>query len=537
MNEPNEELEAAVLSDTPPADVVARVDELNELAWSIRRNNTKESFELSRQALDLAEANSYPRGVAYSHRNIGYCHLIMGDHGAALKEEREALSMFKGMGDDNGVAWALFCSGRIYLEGGEFSSAIASLSESLRIFEGIGDRRGIVYAVTNIGNVYYYLGEHTKALDYYQQTLRIAEESGDRNLLVHPLCNISAIYDQIGQHESAVGYMGRALQTSREVRDVMSEALCLTNLGEFHRQAGDIAYALAYQLEALKVSRESLNKYNESGASLNLGKAYHSAGEYEKAFESYASCLRVSREIGNKLTESDCLMGLGEMFCETEEYDRMVESFSQAVNIAREVNLSEYVYKAYLGLSRAHELRGDFAQALARYKDFFECRRKVFNEEADMKLGRLIVQAEFEKAQKEAEIHQLRHVELAARVRELEEALSRARHLQGLLSIDTHVYEFGPFRLEAAERRLSRAGRAVQLTAKVFDLLLLLVQNAGHLVKKEEIMRDLWQAAEVEESNITVSVSVLRRALGEGGYIETVPKSGYRFVAEVRHSD
>ena len=50
-------------------------------------------------------------------------------------------------------------------------------------------------------------------------------------------------------------------------------------------------------------------------------------------------------------------------------------------------------------------------------------------------------------------------------------------------------------------------------------------------------MRDLWQDVEVEESNITVSVSVLRRALGGGGYIETVPKSGYRFVAEVRHSD
>jgi DNA-binding winged helix-turn-helix (wHTH) protein len=294
---------------------------------------------------------------------------------------------------------------------------------------------------------------------------------------------------------------------------------------------------LAYHAEALDASQKSLNKYNESVAFLNLGKAYHATGEYGKAFDSFASGIRVSREVSHRAVESDCLIGLGETFCETKEYDRMVESFSQALDIAREASLSEYLYKAHLGLSRAHELRGDFAQALAHYKNFFECRRKVFNEEADMKLGRLMVQAELEKAQKEAEIHQLRHVELAARVRELEEALARARHLQGLLSRDTHVYEFGPFRLEAAERRLSRGGRPVQLTAKVFDLLLLLVQNAGHLVKKEEIMRDLWQDVEVEESNITVSVSVLRRALGGGGYIETVPKSGYRFAAVVRHSN
>src|ERR1051325_11142436 len=321
--------------------------------------------------------------------------------------------------------------------------------------------------------------------------------------------------------------MSRALQSFREAGDVAGEGLSLTNLGYLRRQAGDIAGALAFHAEALEVSQKSSDKYSESAAFLNLGKAYHAAGEYEKAFDSYASGIRVAREVSHRVVESDCVNGLGEVFCETGEYGRMVESFSQALDIAREANLSEYLYKAHLGLSRAHELRGDFARALAHYKNFFECRRKVFHEEADMRLSRLMVQAELEKARKEAEIHQLRHVELAARVRELEEALARARHLQELLSGDTHVYEFGPFRLEAAERRLSRGGSAVQLTAKVFDLLLLLVQNAGHLVKKEEIMRDLWQDVEVEESNITVSVSVLRRALGGGGYIETVPKSGY----------
>lgn len=126
---------------------------------------------------------------------------------------------------------------------------------------------------------------------------------------------------------------------------------------------------------------------------------------------------------------------------------------------------------------------------------------------------------------------------LSEQVKELEESLSRVRHLQCLLRKDTHVYEFGPFRLEAAERRLTRGGRMLALTAKVFDLLLLLVQNAGHLVEKEEIMREVWNEAEVEENNLTVSMSVLRKALGGGDerdYIETMPKRGYRFNAEVR---
>jgi phosphoserine phosphatase RsbU/P len=127
---------------------------------------------------------------------------------------------------------------------------------------------------------------------------------------------------------------------------------------------------------------------------------------------------------------------------------------------------------------------------------------------------------------------------LANRVKELEEALSRVKQLQGLLRKDTHVYEFGPFRLEAAEGRLLRDGHLVPLTTKIFDLLLLLVQNSGHLIEKEEIMREVWSDSIVGDNNLTVSMSTLRRALGEEHgqheYIQTMPKRGYRFIAPVR---
>lgn len=127
---------------------------------------------------------------------------------------------------------------------------------------------------------------------------------------------------------------------------------------------------------------------------------------------------------------------------------------------------------------------------------------------------------------------------LAERVKDLEETLSRAQKLQGLLRMDTHIYEFGTFRLEATERRLLRDGLPIQLSARVFDLLLLLVQNEGHLIEKEEIMREIWPNSFVEDNNLTVAMSALRKALGETHgehlYIQTVPKRGYRFIAKVR---
>jgi TolB-like protein/DNA-binding winged helix-turn-helix (wHTH) protein len=101
-----------------------------------------------------------------------------------------------------------------------------------------------------------------------------------------------------------------------------------------------------------------------------------------------------------------------------------------------------------------------------------------------------------------------------------------------------HIYEFGPFRLIPEERQLLRDNQPVSLTPKSFDLLVVLVENSGHLIEKGELLKRLWPDSFVEEANLTVNISALRRALGEGSnehqYVETVSRRGYRFVASVK---
>jgi DNA-binding winged helix-turn-helix (wHTH) protein/TolB-like protein/Tfp pilus assembly protein PilF len=100
-----------------------------------------------------------------------------------------------------------------------------------------------------------------------------------------------------------------------------------------------------------------------------------------------------------------------------------------------------------------------------------------------------------------------------------------------------HFYEFGPFRLNATERLLQRGGEIVSLTPKVLDTLVVLVENCGHIVEKNQLMQQLWPDSFVEESSLTQNISLLRKALADGdvesNYIETIPKRGYRFVAQV----
>ncbi len=99
-----------------------------------------------------------------------------------------------------------------------------------------------------------------------------------------------------------------------------------------------------------------------------------------------------------------------------------------------------------------------------------------------------------------------------------------------------HVYEFGPFVMDPAERLLLREGQPVRLRAKAFDTLAVLVEHAGRIVTKDDLLRSVWHGQFVEENNLSQSISLVRRALGRRAgstYVETVPGRGYRFAMPV----
>src|SRR5712671_7187298 len=105
------------------------------------------------------------------------------------------------------------------------------------------------------------------------------------------------------------------------------------------------------------------------------------------------------------------------------------------------------------------------------------------------------------------------------------------------MSSPTEVLVFGPFRLEVARRELTAHGVPVSLGQRAFDVLLTLVNRRGELVTKDELMAEVWPGVVVEENNLQVHVSALRKVLGSAGdgerYLLTVAGRGYRFVAPV----
>src|SRR5882757_7054951 len=107
--------------------------------------------------------------------------------------------------------------------------------------------------------------------------------------------------------------------------------------------------------------------------------------------------------------------------------------------------------------------------------------------------------------------------------------------------MDEHAISFGPYRLLAAQRLLLERDKPVRLGSRAFDVLAALVERAGEVVGKEQLIARAWPHTFVEESNLKIQVSALRRALGDGQggnrYVITVPGRGYNFVAPVRREE
>src|SRR5712672_2913555 len=104
-----------------------------------------------------------------------------------------------------------------------------------------------------------------------------------------------------------------------------------------------------------------------------------------------------------------------------------------------------------------------------------------------------------------------------------------------------HAISFGPYRLLAAQRLLLEHEKPVRLGSRAFDILTALVERAGEVVSKEQLIARAWPKTFVEEANLKIQVSALRRALGDGHggnrYVITVPGRGYNFVAPVRREE
>ena len=410
-------LEPPLIIHTPDlsAELRARIDALNDEAWPLRFVDQARARGLATQALELAESVDYPVGVALALRTLAaQDHYFHADYDGALRLLERAQALLDAAGEARGRADVLNGIGNVYVRHGRHDDAVRLHLEALALQREAGDRLGEGNSLSHLGNASYLIGEYGRALEHHQAALALREQIGDRGGVGYSLINVGIIHGQMGEPERVIEYMTRALAI-HEGADPHGAAICLSNIGNAWAELGDYERAQEY-LERAAEGLGAAGVHDDASSCLcDLGRLHERRGELARALDCYQRAVERVQHTGARIYETEALAALGALQVRMGDADVGLENLHRALASAESRAARQQVYAAHEALAQAYERLGDTGRALEHYRAFHSAWREVFSTETNARIKSLLVRAEVQQAQREAEI-----------LRERNDALTRA---------------------------------------------------------------------------------------------------------------
>ena len=385
------DLETRLAEKTDPQ---TRINLLNDLAWELRDNDPERSLNLSESAYQLVISGSfdeqvYRHGVTKSLRGLAHSNRRAGNLTQSLSQSMQALT---------------------YLE-------IATLPDVE------------VDILQNIAIILGSLGNHSEGLEYGFKALNLAQSIGDREREAHILSSIGVIYFHSKNINESLRMFRQALQLNRELGGKRYEAQTLNNMCLSLNALGDHKEALVTSLEALRLAEETEFSGLIVTATGTIGETYLAMGDYGQAGHYLQQYLAAARSAESKHDEVWALVLLGETDHQQELDSSALSYLSQAFDIARHVGLRAEAARCHELNADIYEQQGKLKQALAELKLFIQVKETIFNENTAMRIAVLQVIHQVEKAKKDAEIQDLKTIELQKEIDERKEAESALKEL------------------------------------------------------------------------------------------------------------
>jgi diguanylate cyclase (GGDEF)-like protein len=404
------------------AEARGRVDALNERAWELRMLDAAESARVADEALALAQADGYVAGIALALRTLGtHDYLGHADYDGAMARLHRAMALLEEADDPRGRGDVLNGIGNVHWRRGEYPEAMRMHLRALELQRAHGDRAGEGHSLNALGNVSYHLGDYGQALDYYQASLKLREEIGDRVGVAYCLNNVGNIHGQMGESQRALEYMLQALSI-KEGADPRAAGISMLNVGSAYAELGDDERALEYMQRAAVRLGETGGRDGEATCLRDIGRIHERRGEVERALEFYQASLEITRQLGARVFQAETLVPLGALRVRMGEVEQGLADLHAALEISTELGARPQVYAAHEALQAVYESRGELDLALEHFRAFHAVWRDVFNAETNARIKSVLVRAEVQQAQREAEILRQKNDELTAAYDRLRQA-------------------------------------------------------------------------------------------------------------------
>ena len=369
------------------------VDLLVAFAREMGPDEPKRALQISARALDLAERISYEKGVAYGKLAVGSAQAMLSDNDNALAVLSESLTLFESMDEPEAHGQNLAAIAQVQLSMGEYAQALGNAFAALKLFEQVGNELRQAWIINGIA-----MG-----------------------------------YRELGDYEPALEYPNRSLKMFRQLEEQVGEARSLSGIGTIYQTLGDYEEAVEYHFRSLEIFEKTGNRIGEARALNDVGTIYQRVEEFDKAREFHVKSLEIRRKLGSRQAESTSLLNLGNLAIDEGNAAEAIEILAQALEIAREVKAKPRVYQCHQALSRAYEMDGDLGNALKHHQEFHRIKEELTGEEAASRVKNLQVGFAVEKSEREAEIAQLKNVELREKNEQLEHLLAELKAAEAQL--------------------------------------------------------------------------------------------------------
>jgi diguanylate cyclase (GGDEF)-like protein len=345
----------------------------------------------------------------------------------------------------------------------DYEAALAAFAAAERLFDETGDRSGVAAATRAAGNVLDTLGDFPAALERHLAAIAIADELGDERSRADGLRTAGISVSKGGDPETGIAYYRHSHEICARLGDRLGGARSLNNVGINLKNLGRLEESLAALQEARDAFAGTGLLVNQAACLSNIGHTLERLGRLTEAREVLDEAARLAAQSGYQLGVANARAALGRVAMALGEFDQAQQQLAESLEIAEAAQARPEVVEARRALSDLARRRGDFRAALDHFEAYHRAERALFNAESDRKHRGLQVRHQVREARREAEIHRLRNVELAAayeRVSRLNASLElAAREKEALLAeLERQTYEdalTGLFNRRYLDRRLA----------------------------------------------------------------------------------
>ncbi len=325
---------------------------------------------------------------------------------------------------------------------------IEYLLDALEYFESIDPETGYVINLDFLGSYYDITGQYDKSIDYLNKGLNIAREIANKEGEADILGSLGKIYSRLHDFDKAIDCHTKSLEIRKTNELVFAQASSLNLLARSYSLKGDYEKAEDYYKESIFLRLKIKDYSSLAWSYLGLASLYEKIQKFDMAQEYYYESLKINQKNKDKQLIFHNNLGLGNVFFHKNDMLKAEKYTKSLIGLANEIDSKPLLSQAYKAVSEVYERKGNYTEAYKSYIQYHKLKEEVLNSETQNKIAQQ--QAEFEiiNAKKEAEIYQLRNVELKnafdvieTKNNEIVASIQYAKHIQNAILPRQHFIQ------------------------------------------------------------------------------------------------